>query len=158
MRYSALVFSQATRVAVTIGLIVAPGVPVEVMIVAGNHNGAKLPCKKRRSNQIFRALRLPTLAWLAIRLPTIIRVLILFHEVSQIRPPEPPLEIMANEASISKFWPAVGTRNWISPVGVKIPKTFVGAGLTKVSKVFMETGSVEYNRLPVTAIVPPLSQ
>ena len=100
-RYIAVVLAHETRVVVTIGLTVAVTVLDVDTVVAGNHGGAKPPCKKRLSNQIFLVLTFPCLAWLAIRPPTIVSVLICFQVL--IKPPEPPLEIMAREASISRF-------------------------------------------------------
>src|SRR5260370_12124643 len=99
--YIALVLTHKTRVAVTFGLTVAEVVPDVVTVVAGNQGGAKPPCKKRRSNQMFLVVTFPCLAWLAIRPPTIVSVLIWFQVL--ISPPEPPLEIISGAASISRF-------------------------------------------------------
>src|SRR6266852_2517286 len=100
-RYIAVVLTHKTRLTVTIGLTVAVTVPEVVTLVAGNHGGAKPPCKKRLSNQMFLVVTFPCLAWLAIRPPTIVSVLIWFQVL--IKPPDPLLEIIASEASISRF-------------------------------------------------------
>src|ERR1017187_5634971 len=83
----AVVFTQEMRFG-TGDSICAVFVVVVVTVVDGNHGGAKPLDANRWSNQMFRAVMFPCLAWLAIRPPTIVSVLIEFHEA--IKPPEPP--------------------------------------------------------------------
>lgn len=99
--YSAVVLTQFVRWYVMLPIAALEVVTVEVpTVVEGYQGGANPPLPKRLSKKMFLDPRLaPLLACMAMRPPTMFSVPIVFH--CAINPPEPPLEIMESEASIS---------------------------------------------------------